>query len=99
MKLVELITISIWKTEYEPMGKYVLSNEGRMRFTRRKMDAGTGADKFLGYEVLDCLFENGSATVKEIEENTGLSWEQVNNRLTDFISRGYIEEQVKPRVT
>jgi hypothetical protein len=104
MKLIKENKSLTWsrndfKTENKLMERYILSNEGRIRFTRRKMGGDPGADKFEGYEILDYLFENGSATVKEIEEYTGLSWGQVINRLTGFISRGYVEEQVRPGVS
>jgi hypothetical protein len=78
------------------MNRYTLSNEGRARFQRRKISADLGMETIAGYEVLDCLFENGSATVEEIEDYTGLSWAQVINKLSDFIHWGYIEELAKP---
>jgi hypothetical protein len=78
------------------MDRYTLSNEGRARFKRTKISMNMeGKGLVAGYEVLDYLFEHGAATIEEIERHTGLPYEQVVNRLGDFISWGYIEELVE----
>ncbi len=51
-----------------------------------------GKTKMEGYEVLDYLYEYGAATVEEIENYTGLSWDEVVDKLRVFIHIGYIEE-------
>ena len=81
------------------MDRYTLSNEGRARFKRRKISVDLGMATIEGYEILDCLFDNGSATVEEIENITGLPWEQVTSKLFDFIYRGYVEELAKSNVS
>lgn len=80
------------------MDRYTLSNEGRARFKRRKISANLGIETIEGYEILDCLFENGSATVEEIKNYTGLSWSQVVNKLEAFIHWGYVEGLTKPQI-
>ena len=74
------------------MDRYTLSYEGRARFKRTKIRQDIEEmDKMEGYEVLDYLYEHGAATIEEIERNTGLHYDQVVNRLGDFISWGYLE--------
>ena len=77
------------------MDRYILSNEGRARFKRMKISVNiAGVAKMGGYEVLDYLYEHGAATVEEIENYTGLSWNQVVDRLSVLIHHGYVEELV-----
>ena len=74
------------------MDRYVLSEEGRARFDRIKLTVVIeGRPKIWGYEVLDYLFKHERATVEEIEKSTGLSWNQVVDRLNEFVNRGYVE--------
>jgi len=74
------------------MDRYMLSNEGRARFKRKKISVDIGMDKIEGYEVLDYLYEHGAATVEEIENYTGLSWSQVVDKLSTFIHHGFVEK-------
>ena len=77
------------------MDRYTLSYEGKARFKRRKISVNLGMAKMEGYEILDYLYEHGSATVEEIENYTGLSWGQVSNKLSTLIYHGYVEELAK----
>ena len=76
------------------MDRYKLSVEGRARFERMsiKLKMDSESTKIKGYEVLDYLFEHGSATVEEIENHTGQSWAQVVDKIGAFIYRGYVEK-------
>ena len=75
------------------MDRYTLSYEGRMRFRRAKISVNQEEEgKIEGYEVLDYLYEHGTATVEEIENNTGLSWGQVVEKITTLMYWGYIEK-------
>ena len=80
------------------MDRYTLSNQGKAKFKRRKISVNLGMATIEGYEILGCLLENGSATVEEIVNYTGLSWEQANNKLSCFIYWGFVERLEKPRV-
>ncbi len=75
------------------MVRYTLSFDGKARFKRVKISTnieGEGNKEF--YEVLDYLYEHGAATVEEIENYTGLSYDQVVNKLESFIYWGYVEK-------
>jgi len=73
------------------MDRYMLTNEGRARFRRRKISVRAGMAKMEGYEVLDCLFERGAGTVEEIASYTGLSQGQVRDKLSVFINHELVE--------
>jgi len=78
------------------MDRYVLSNNGRARFRRLRIRVNSDtASKIVDYEILDYLYEHGAATVEEIENYTGLSWDQVTNKLSTLIYHGYVEELAK----
>jgi DNA-binding MarR family transcriptional regulator len=47
------------------------------------------------YEILLYLYKHGAATVQEIEDHSGLSRNEVVNRLSDLIYWGYIEESAE----
>ena len=74
------------------MDKYKLSDEGMARFKRRKISVDMGMEDIKGYEVLDYLYEHGAATVAEIGSYTGLSWNQVIEKLSTFIHHGFVEK-------
>jgi DNA-binding MarR family transcriptional regulator len=73
------------------MNKYTLSIEGKARFKRMRIRVDLGIATTEGYEVLDYLYEHGSATVEEIENDTGLSRDKVSSQLSTFIHHGFIE--------
>ena len=77
---------------YEQIDRYTLSYEGRSRFRRAKISVNKEEAKIEGYEVLDYLYEHGAATVEEIENYTGLSWNQVTEKILAFVYRGYVEK-------
>ena len=77
------------------MDKYTLSNEGRARFRRMRLDLETPTSGIDRYEILSYLYENGSGTVAEIINYTGLSWEHVMNKLSTLMFHGYIEALTK----
>ena len=77
------------------MDRYGLSYEGRAKFRRKKVRMNLEMAEMEGYGVLDYLYEHGAATVEEIGNYTGLSWEQVMNKLVAFIYWGYVEELAK----
>ena len=59
------------------MDRYTLTFEGRMRF--RRMMARVGTESWEGaedYEVLNFIYEHGSATLEEIAQHARLSWDQ-----------------------
>jgi DNA-binding MarR family transcriptional regulator len=72
------------------MDRYTLTYEGRARFKRTKIRMDIEG-KEEGYEALDYLYEHGAATVAEIEDAIGLSYEQVVSKLEDFLAWGYVE--------
>ena len=74
------------------MDRYTLSSEGMARIKRRKISVDMGMEKIEGYEVLDYLYENGAATVEEIESYTGLPRSQVLDKLLTFIHHGFVEK-------
>ena len=74
------------------MDRYTLTYEGRARF--RRMETRIHSDTSAmtkDYEILHHLYERGTATVEEIENYTGLSWNEVENRLSALMYHGYIE--------
>jgi hypothetical protein len=73
------------------MDRFKLSAEGTARFRRMRLDSDTPASRIEGYEILDCLYENGAGTVEEITNYTGLPRDQVWNKLTSLVTHGYIE--------
>ncbi len=77
------------------MDRYTLSNEGMARFKRRKISVDMGMSEIKGYEVLDYLYEHGAATVEEIENYTGLSWNQVIGKLSTYIHHGFVEKSTE----
>ncbi len=78
------------------MNRYSLTNEGRARFRKIKIDTNSDEAKMEGYEILDYLFEIGAGTVEEIEKYTGMSWSQVNEKLWAFMAWGYVEKTAEP---
>ena len=79
------------------MVRYILSYEGKARFKRTRISVNIeGKAKIAGYEILDYLYEHGAATVEDIENYTGLSWDQVVDKLGVFIHCGYVEELAEP---
>jgi DNA-binding MarR family transcriptional regulator len=76
------------------MDRYMLSNEGRAKFRRMRTSSDSAA-KIENYEILNYLYEHGAATVEDIENRTGLSLDQVMNKLSTLIYHGYIEELAK----
>jgi len=73
------------------MNKYTLSNEGIARFRRMKVDLDRPPSKIEGYDILNYLYENGAGTVNEIGNYAGLSWNQVSDKLSAFLCRGYVK--------
>ena len=74
------------------MDRYTLTYEGKARF--RRMEARIHSDTSAmtkDYEVLHHLYESGAATVEEIENYTGMSWNELENRLSGLMYHGYIE--------
>ena len=79
------------------MDRYVLTYEGTAKFKRTKIRMSIeGEDKMEGFEVLDYIYEHGAATVAEIGKHTGLSYDQVVNKLEAFMVWGYVEELAEP---
>ena len=74
------------------MDKYTLTLEGRARFRRMRIDPDIEISKTEGYGIINYLYENGTGTVEEIINYTGLSWGQVTNRISNLIYHGYVEE-------
>lgn len=74
------------------MNRYMLTNEGRARFRRRKISVDAEIAKMEGYEVLDYLYEHGAGTVEEISNYTGLSRGHVMDKLSVFINHDFVEE-------
>jgi len=79
---------------FESTNRYRLSQEGRWRFMRIRENSAT--PKFEGYEILDFLYDSGAVTIEEIEDYTGMSSDQVMNRLWAFINQRYVEELSAP---
>ena len=73
------------------MDKYTLSNEGIARFRRMRLDLDRTPSQMEGYEILNYLYENGARTVDEIGNHAGLSWNQVSDKLSAFVYRGYVK--------
>ncbi len=72
------------------MDRYKLTQEGRWKFTRMKVD--TEMADFDGYEILDVLYEDGYSTIEEISYQTELPIKEVANNLIAFITRGLVEK-------
>ena len=75
---------------FETTNRYTLTQEGKWRFMRIRENPPT--PKFEGYEILDFLYDNGAGTIEEIEDHTGISRDQVNDRLRAFINQRYVEK-------
>jgi DNA-binding MarR family transcriptional regulator len=73
------------------MDRYMLTSEGRTKFTRTKIRMSAEEVTMEGFDILDYLYEHGAATVEEIEKHTGLSYGQVVHKIESFIPWGYIE--------
>ena len=80
---------------YEKMDRYTLSKEGRWRFMRIREDKETV--RFEGYEIIDYLYDNGARTIEEIINYTGLSQNQVVDKIQALISQRFVEKLVGPR--
>lgn len=78
------------------MDRYILTNEGRARFRRIKIQGNAVMAKIYGYEVLNYLYEHGAGTVEEIANHTGRSQGHVMDRLLAFINQGYVEKLAEP---
>jgi hypothetical protein len=74
------------------MERYTLTNEARARVremeTRANIDASADTADF---RLLDFLYIHGPATIEEIEKQTGLHWDEVVNKISVLMNRGYIE--------
>ena len=77
------------------MDRFKLSTEGIARFRRMRVDLDKPASQIEGYEILNYLYENGSGTVEEITNYTGLSWDKVMNKLSTLMYHRYVEGLVK----
>ena len=73
------------------MDKYTLSYEGIARFRRMRIDSDIEVSRIEDYKIANYLYEHGAATVEEIENYTGLSLDQVSNKLSTLIYHGYVE--------
>jgi len=80
---------------YEKIDRYTLSKEGRWRFMRVREDKE--AVRFEGYEIIDYLYNNGAMTIEEIKNYTGLSQNQVVEKMQALISQRFVEKMVGPR--
>jgi DNA-binding MarR family transcriptional regulator len=56
--------------------------------TRANVDTSVDTED---YEILHFLYAHGSATVAEIEGQTGLTWDETVNEISTLMSRGYVE--------
>ena len=74
------------------MNRYMLTNEGRVRFKRLKLSVNAEITSMEGYEALDYLYEHGAGTVEEIADFTGLSQGQVIDKLLMFMNHGFLEK-------
>jgi DNA-binding Lrp family transcriptional regulator len=61
--------------------------------TRANVDASADTDDF---KVLQLLYTHGASTVEEIEKYSGLPWEEVVNKISVLMNRGYIEGLAGP---
>jgi DNA-binding MarR family transcriptional regulator len=73
------------------MDRYMLTSEGRTKFARTKIRMSAEEQTMEGFDILDYLYEHGAATIEEIEEHTGLHYDQVVHKIESFIPWGYIE--------
>jgi len=80
---------------YEKIDRYTLSKEGRWRFMRVREDKE--AVRFEGYEIIDYLYNNGAMTIEKIKNYTGLSHNQVVEKMQALISQRFVEKMVGPR--
>ena len=62
---------------------------------RMREDAQTV--RFAGYEIIDYLYINGAGTIKEIENHTGLSQNQLADRMQALISQRFVEKLGVPK--
>jgi DNA-binding Lrp family transcriptional regulator len=74
------------------MDRYTLTIEGRAKLrrteTRANIEASADTDDF---KLLHYLYVHGPATIEEIESFSRLPWDEVVNKISTLMSRGYIE--------
>jgi len=73
------------------MAGYTLTNEGIARSRKRKTSVKAEMSSMQGYEVLDYLYDHGTATLEEISDHTGLSYGRVMEKLILFMNHGLLE--------
>jgi DNA-binding MarR family transcriptional regulator len=56
--------------------------------TRTNVDTSVDTED---YEILHFLYVHGSATVEEIENHTGLTWNETVNEISTLMNRGLVE--------
>jgi DNA-binding MarR family transcriptional regulator len=74
------------------MDRYTLTFEAMARL--REMETRANVDKSANtadFKVLQYLHVHGSATIEELESFTGLPWDEVVNKISVLMYRGYIE--------
>ena len=78
------------------MEKYTLTYEGRSMLRRMESRVSTDSSfKTDDFQILEFLYENGAASVDDIESYTGLSRGELVNKLLGIMRRGYIEALAK----
>lgn len=78
------------------MDRYILTYEGMARFRRIEIRAHSDpSSRTEDYNILHYIYEHGAATTDEIVSHTGLSSNNVVNRLFILMNRGYIEASVE----
>jgi DNA-binding MarR family transcriptional regulator len=68
---------------------YCLTGEGRADFA--KMRGNLSLTDTPGYRVLDCLFENGTATIKDITSKTRLLGSEVDSTIRSLSKQGMVK--------
>ncbi len=71
------------------MNVYSLTQEGRERFG--KMRDNSQLFNTAGYKILEYIFDNGTCTVKEVVDFTGVSHSEAIANLNKFKRSGSVE--------
>jgi DNA-binding MarR family transcriptional regulator len=80
------------------MDSYTLTIEGRAKLrrteTRANLEVSADTEDF---KLLHYLYVHGPATVQEIESFCSLPWDEVVNKISTLMNRGYIEGFTDPK--
>lgn len=78
------------------MDKYTLTYEGRAIVRRMETRVHSDVSSVTeDYRIMHWLHEHGAATLPEIGDYTGLSANELTNKIFSIMNRGYIEKLIE----